>query len=196
MYDWYDINETVVHRFENGKEVSTNTFVSSGEFRTTTIIKSSLLADYYVDDEIEKTGYSGIMWTSSNGKGQETKKFFGQGIQIENIDNLVGVLTGMGTALQMGSGGLQIPEALKNEQVVVEVLDVLAKSLDKGANVILNTLPALNEANGKGLKKDVINQEPFDTVCTGGCGDKYHKEYPGLIRNANKDTLKTVPAQN
>lgn len=33
-------------------------------------------------------------------------------------------------------------------------------------------------------------------MCTGGCGDNYHKDYPGVVRNANKDTLKTVPAQN
>ncbi|MES2655512.1 MAG: RHS repeat-associated core domain-containing protein [Bacteroidota bacterium] len=197
VYDWYDINETVVHRFENGKEVSTNTFVTAGELRTTTIIKSSLLADYLVDDEIENTGYTGIMWTSSNGKGQETKKFSGKGsFQIENIDNLVGTIAGMGTALQMGSGGLKIPEALLKEKAVVEALDVLAKTIDKGTNVILNTLPALNKANGSGLAKDASDTKAFDTMCTGGCGTSYHGDYPGVERNENKDTLRVIPKKN
>jgi len=194
-YDWYDINENIVHRTNNGVEVSQNKFVSTGKLRTTTWYNSSIWADFRVDDPIEQEGYGGVTWTSSNGQGKETKRGTGK-VSIENIDLLMNAVSGMGTALQMGSGGYKIPEALMNNKPVLEGLDILSKTVDSKANVVGNLISVAQVAvDNLGGKKTPSNLKAVDTVCTGGCNEAYHSDYPGLIRDENKKTIGTVDAK-
>jgi RHS repeat-associated protein len=128
VYDWYDINETVVHVMADGKEISKTKSVTIGKFRTTTNGDSYTYASLKVNGLTPMDG-DGVMWTTSNSNGtsEETRKTNNIKVNQENIDLLLATLSAIGS----GGAKFEIPKTLQKDIPILEVLNELQKRLNK-----------------------------------------------------------------
>lgn len=186
-YDWYDINETVVHTVKDGKEVGPPiTTVTKGAYRAHTPVNIELIADKLVDDgAIEDwNAMGGVNWTSSNGQGQETKSGSGE-VQSENIDLLLATLGAANTAAGVSNTG----EFLEGVKLLVDAYST-AKDLDENEITISDAIKKIQGQKSQGI-------QPKNYVCE-FCGDTIPAQdtgsHPGPIKPV--EPKKDAPQEN
>jgi RHS repeat-associated protein len=169
VYDWYDIDVTVVHMYYDGKEVSTTETTSAGKYRTTTEYNWESWADYKVDDPIEKTGWGGVNWTSSTGQGQEDRIGTGE-VKSENIDFLLGRLQGLAAGGPSVLGKLdEVIEAYGHSKTTLNIaIGIMAEAFDKTAERIGKVEDIIDGVKELGADMNTAGQ------CDGGCDSLDH----------------------
>lgn len=141
-YEWYDINETHTYTIKANGECYESHTTTKGTYRTTTFFDWG--QSYVNISTWEPVG--GIHWVSNTCNiGGPFRQGDGS-VRRENIDLLLSAIQVMGTTLNMGSGGMAIPKAYEEFYLSLEALSILSKSMDRGANVVDQTVSTILEA--------------------------------------------------
>ena len=143
----------------------------------------------------------GFSLVSEEGGASPTKnKSRNSGIEtITDADMLVSMVGGF-SEMELGDAS-KMRDKWEAIGQLLESFKAGAETADKSKNY-LESVAKATEDSKTGIMPDVpkdngpADKTPKDTICTGGCEGKYHGDFSGTVRNANKDSIGTVPPKN
>lgn len=173
---WYDVNlvQNITIK-KDGSKVVEPVSEQLGQLR----FENDPILDWFgindtqedVNEEIQdqKLGPGGVMWTSSEGGGQETRKASSYSeVKPENIDLLLSTVT----ALSPHPKGFEIPNELLRDKPALEALYILSQAMDKQAGVIDLSYTALKNFVSNAAKNNQIKRTAVQ--CTSCKSFKYN----------------------